>query len=70
MFVPVFFSQKVDAALKGKGEFAQLDILAEMILDAEDQKQRGYGPSQDEINRARRRWLDIYESTYAERIPA
>lgn len=65
-----FFPQKVDAALKGRDAFDQMNVLAEMILDAEDQKQRGYGPPQDEINRARRRWLAIYESTYAERIPA
>lgn len=65
MLAIVPFGQKVDAALKGKGPFEQLNILAALIQDAEDQRL----PKAD-TDRARRRWLEIYETTYAERIPA
>lgn len=39
----------------------QLELLAKLITDAELAKQAGSGPAQDEINRARRLWLAIYD---------
>ena len=41
-----------------------LTALAKLIEDAEADKRAGYGPPQDDINQARRKWLALYEETY------
>lgn len=67
---PVFFSQKVDAAIAGKDEDAALSDLLALIQEAILDKEAGYGPPQEEINLARRKWLDLYEAIYSGRIAA
>lgn len=58
-----WFSEKVDECAALPGDEA-LEALRELIDEAAAQKQAGYGPPQDEINRARRRWLALYEERY------
>lgn len=58
-----WFSEKVDQCAALPGDEA-LDTLRELIEDAEASKGVGYGPPQQEINRARRRWLALYEERY------
>ena len=70
MSAPVFFSQKVEAAIAGKDEDAALADLGALIQEAMFDKEAGYGPPQDEINLARRKWLDLYEAFYSGRIAA
>lgn len=67
---PVFFSQKVDAAIAGKDEDAALSDLLALIQEAILDKEAGHGPPQEEINLARRKWLDLYETIYSGRIAA
>lgn len=66
---PILFTQRIDFAIAGKEPMQQLDIIAAMIADAEADKEEGYGPPQSDITSARRRWLDIYDSIYTERVP-
>ena len=58
-----WFSQKVDDCLSVGGD-AALDTLRKLIDEAEADKLAGYGPPQDDINRARRKWLALYETIY------
>lgn len=59
-----FFSETVDHAIHGRSPDDQLTILADLISEAQADKEAGYGPPQHDINRARRLWLDIYASLY------
>lgn len=61
---PVFFSDKVIAAIDGLTDEQALIKIAEMIADAQFAKQEGSGPSQDEINQARRLYLNTFERIY------
>ena len=61
----LFFSEKLAAAIEGKQPGEQLDIIQKMISEAEAQKAAGYGPPRDEISRARRKWLAIYDEFFA-----
>ena len=61
---PVFFSEKVAAAIEGKTDDEALQIIASMIADTQFAKQEGSGPPQDEINQARRLFLNIYARLY------
>jgi hypothetical protein len=58
-----WFSQQVDDCLALGGEDA-LDALRKLIDEAEADKLDGYGPPQDDINRARRKWLALYDEIY------
>jgi len=58
-----WFSQQVDDCLAPGGD-AALDALRKLIDEAEADKLAGYGPPQDDINRARRKWLALYEQIY------
>lgn len=58
---PVFFSEHVSACIEGKSLDEALDALAALILEASADKEAGYGPPQDDLNKARRKWLDMYE---------
>lgn len=58
-----WFSERVGDCLKLPVEDA-LSSLAKLITDAELDKQAGYGPPADDINKARRKWLDLYNRTY------
>lgn len=58
-----WFSERVDDCLKLPVEEA-LSSLEKLITDAEFDKQAGYGPPADDINRARRKWLDLYNRTF------
>lgn len=60
----VFFDERCVAAIVGQPDDKALDILARRIADAEHDKQCGYGPPLDDINRIRRLWLDIYARHY------
>lgn len=62
---PAFFSEKVDACIAGKSDADALTDLAELITDAAAAKDAGHGPPIHELNRARRKWLDIYERLHA-----
>lgn len=62
-----WFSARVDDCLALPADQA-LDALRKLIDDAEADKQAGYGPPQDDINRARRKWLDLYERTYRKEV--
>jgi len=62
-----WFSERVSDCLALPADQA-LDALRKLIDDAEADKQAGYGPSQDDINRARRQWLDLYERTYRKEV--
>lgn len=57
----MWFSQRVDECLAAPDS---LDALRRLIDEAEADKQAGYGPPQDDINRARRKWLALYEAIY------
>ena len=59
-----WFSERVADCLAHPADRALTD-LAELIREAEADKADGFGPPQDDINRARRRWLDLYAQTYA-----
>lgn len=59
-----FFSETVEHAIHGRSPDDQLAILADLISEAQADKEAGFGPSQHDINRARRLWLDIYASVY------
>ncbi|MER8827195.1 hypothetical protein NKH73_13995 [Mesorhizobium sp. M0938] len=67
---PIFFSQQVDAAIAGKPLDEQLTALAELIQEAQRDKEAGYGPPADELRAARRRWLTLYETWAAENLPS
>ena len=58
-----WFSELVDDAAAQGGQ-AALDNLRALIDEAVADKEAGYGPCQDDINRARRKWLAIYETIY------
>jgi hypothetical protein len=58
-----WFSERVDDCLALGGD-AALDALRKLIDEAEADKQAGYGPSQDDINIARRKWLALYDEIY------
>lgn len=58
-----WFSQRVDDCLALPADEA-LAALRSLIEEADADKLCGYGPSQDDINQARRKWLDLYEQTY------
>ena len=58
-----WFSERVDDCLALPADEA-LDALRKLIDEAEADKRDGYGPPREDINRARRRWLDLYERTY------
>ena len=58
-----WFSERVDDCLALPAD-AALDALRKLIDEAEADKQAGYGPPRDDINRARRKWLDRYEHHY------
>lgn len=58
-----WFSERVEACL-AKPATDALESLSALILDASADKRDGFGPPQDDINRARRKWLALYEQTY------
>lgn len=58
-----WFSESVDECLALGGD-AALDALRKLIDEADANKQAGYGPSQDDINVARRKWLALYNEIY------
>lgn len=58
-----WFSERVSDCLALPADEA-LASLRDLIEAAEADKRDGYGPSQDDINKARRRWLDLYASIY------
>ncbi len=58
-----WFSEHVDDCVALGGD-AALDTLRKLIDEAEADKLAGYGPPQDDINRARRKWLALYEGIY------
>lgn len=58
-----WFSERVEACL-AKPVTEALESLSTLILDASADKRDGFGPPQDDINRARRKWLALYEQTY------
>lgn len=60
----VFFSEHVDAAISGKSPDEALDALRKLIDEATIAKEFGSGPPMDELNRARRKWNDIYARHY------
>jgi len=68
MDAPVFFSQKVNAAISGKPLDAQLTALATLIQDAQHDKDAGYGPPASELHAARRKWLTLYDTWAAENL--
>lgn len=63
-YEPVFFSENVVAAIAGKSDDDALQTVANMIADAQFAKQQGSGPPLDEINQARRLYLNIYARMY------
>lgn len=66
----VFWSRRTDLAISGKPLGDQLQILGEIIADAEHAKVEGYGPPQSDISNAKRRWNAIYEEWIGERLPS
>ena len=61
---PVFFSEKVAEALSGETIHDRLSDLAALIHEATAAKEAGSGPPIEDLNIARRKWLDLYESVY------
>ena len=61
----VFFTERLERAIAGKEPQEQLTIIEELKKQAERDKQAGYGPPQDEITAARRKWLRIYDEHLA-----
>jgi hypothetical protein len=55
-----WFSERVKDCL-AKPPVEALETLAALIADASADKRDGFGPPQDDINRARRKWLALYE---------
>ncbi|RWF41618.1 MAG: hypothetical protein EOS46_27890 [Mesorhizobium sp.] len=70
MSAPVFFSQKVDAAISGKPLNDQLAALGALIQEAQHDKEAGYGPPADDLRAARRRWLSLYDEWAKENLPS
>lgn len=70
MNAPVFFDEKISAAIAGKSNDEALTIIAALIDEARDAKLAGYGPPQDDIVKAMRRYHQIYEAWVAERLPS
>lgn len=62
---PGWLTERLERAIAGKEPQEQLTIIEELIKQAERDKQAGYGPPQDEINAARRKWLRIYDEHLA-----
>lgn len=58
-----WFSQRVDDCLRLPADEA-MTALHRLIDDADADKRDGFGPPQDDINKARRKWLDLYNRTY------
>lgn len=58
-----WFSEQVADCLALPTDQA-LDALRKLIEEADADKRAGYGPAQDGINQARRKWLALYERTY------
>jgi len=70
MSAPVFFSEKVEAAIAGKRLDHQLTALAALIQEAQADKEEGYGPPAEDLRAARRRWLNLYEEWAAANLPS
>jgi hypothetical protein len=66
----VFWSRRTDLAIAGKSPGDQLQILGDMIAEAEHAKAAGYGPPQSDIYNAKRKWNAIYEQWIGERLPS
>lgn len=58
-----WFSEKVDEAVALGGETA-MGVLGKLIEDAAAEKLAGYGPPQQELASARRKWLELYDEFY------
>lgn len=63
---PVFFDEKVRAEL----DRGDLTAAAQLITAATIDKEFGSGPPLDDLNRARRMWLDAYERERSEQCRA
>ena len=61
---PVFFAGQVRSILAA----GDLDTAASLIMEASEAKERGFGPPLDDLNRARRAWLNAYERIAAPAI--
>lgn len=59
-----FFLERCQAFIEGLTPAEKLDRLAAMIANAQLDKDAGHGPPQDEINAARRLWLNLYNQLY------
>lgn len=64
------FSEKIDAAIAGKTASQQIGIIAEMVAQARQDSLAGYGPPNDEIHAAVRRFNQIFDAWIAERLPS
>lgn len=62
-----WFSERVDDCLALPVDQA-LDALRKLIDEADADKRDGFGPPQDDINKARRKWLALYEQTYRKEV--
>lgn len=58
-----WFSERVTDCLVLPSHDA-LTVLQRLIEEADADKHAGYGPPQDDINKARRKWLDLYQQVY------
>lgn len=61
---PVFFSERAFRAIEGREPRDQLDLLREYVEQAVRDKDDGFGPSLDEINIVRRRYIRIASELY------
>ena len=59
----VWFSERVKAAADLGGEEAE-KALRQLIDDATADKLAGFGPPQDSVTAARRKWMAIYSELY------
>ena len=66
----VFWSQRIEAALVGKSLDEQLNVLRDMISEAEWAQAQGRGPAQFDLANAKRKWNAIYEQWISERLPS
>ncbi|MGX9120293.1 hypothetical protein ACWTU6_27060 [Mesorhizobium sp. BHbsci] len=67
MSAQVFFSEEVAAAIKGKAPLDQLEIIRNLVDEADAAKQAGSGPPLDDINAARRLYIRIAGELYRAR---
>lgn len=59
-----FFVDRTLRNIAGKPVDDQLGMLREAVIEAEHDKACGYGPPETEVNRLRRKYVEIVKQNY------